>query len=48
MMEGRIIQNKQWRRIITLYSQNIKKTMETIKKKIKEEEKKYLLLRGLM
>lgn len=45
-MEVRFENNKKKWRIITLYSRNIKETLEEVIKEIKEQEKEYLLMEG--
>lgn len=44
-MEIKLTHKNKWR-IIALYSQNMKETMESLKNEIKEEEEGYLILGG--
>lgn len=45
-MEIEVIYNRMKWRVITLYSQNVKKTLEEMMKEIKEEEEEYLMTGG--
>lgn len=45
-MEIKLIYNRMKWRVITLYNQNVKKTLEEMMKEIKEEEREYLMTGG--